>query len=51
MSDVQVLSPAEASLERQQRERIFDLFRRWGYLQADLDPLGHFRARRIPSCG
>ena len=25
-----------------QRERIFDLFRRWGYLQADLDPLGHF---------
>jgi 2-oxoglutarate dehydrogenase E1 component len=24
------------------RERIFDLFRRWGYLQADLDPLGLF---------
>jgi 2-oxoglutarate dehydrogenase E1 component len=22
------------------RERIFDAFRRWGYLQADLDPLG-----------
>jgi 2-oxoglutarate dehydrogenase E1 component len=25
------------------RERIFDLFRRWGYLQADLDPLGLFK--------
>ncbi|MGE0407350.1 MAG: hypothetical protein AB7O65_13725 [Candidatus Korobacteraceae bacterium] len=22
-----------------ERERVFDLFRRWGYLQADLDPL------------
>ncbi|HVO59688.1 MAG TPA: 2-oxoglutarate dehydrogenase E1 component [Terriglobales bacterium] len=25
------------------RERIFDLFRRWGYLEADLDPLGLFK--------
>jgi 2-oxoglutarate dehydrogenase E1 component len=25
-----------------ERERIFDLFRRWGYLEARLDPLGHF---------
>src|SRR6266851_470029 len=25
------------------RERIFDAFRRWGYLEADLDPLGFFR--------
>src|ERR1700759_4753205 len=24
------------------REAIFDLFRRWGYLQASLDPLGQF---------
>ena len=32
---------AEVSVEHQQRERIFDPFRRWGYLQADLDPLGH----------
>src|SRR6266700_233534 len=23
-----------------ERERVFDAFRRWGYLQADLDPLG-----------
>ena len=25
------------------RERILDAFRRWGYLQADLDPLGRLR--------
>jgi len=27
----------------QDREHIFDLFRRWGYLEADLDPLGLFK--------
>jgi len=26
-----------------ERERVFDAFRRWGYLEADLDPLGFFR--------
>ena len=26
-----------------ERERIFDAFRRWGYLEADLDPLGFLR--------
>ncbi len=31
-----------------ERERIFDLFRRWGYLQADLDPLGFFRSLSHP---
>src|SRR5207302_905039 len=25
------------------RERVFDAFRHWGYLEADLDPLGLFR--------
>ncbi len=25
------------------RERVFDAFRRWGYLEADLDPLGFLR--------
>ena len=39
---------AEVSVEHQQRERIFDLFRRWGYLQADLDPLGHFPREDYP---
>jgi 2-oxoglutarate dehydrogenase E1 component len=33
---------AETTSEALTREQIFDLFRRWGYLQADLDPLGHF---------
>ncbi len=28
--------------ESETRERIFDVFRRWGYLEANLDPLGHF---------
>ena len=31
--------PADAP---QERERIFDMFRRWGYLQAQLDPLGQY---------
>src|SRR5437016_9925745 len=31
-------SPAVA--ENLERERTFDLFRQWGYLEADLDPLG-----------
>ncbi len=26
------------------REQVFDIFRRWGYLQASLDPLGQFLA-------
>ena len=35
-------SSSVATLERRdpEQERVFDLFRRWGYLQADLDPLG-----------
>ncbi len=26
----------------EEQERVFDAFRRWGYLEADLDPLKHF---------
>ncbi len=26
----------------EQRERVFDIFRRWGFLQASLDPLGQY---------
>src|SRR5439155_19343834 len=26
-----------------ERERVFDAFRQWGYLEADLDPLGFLR--------
>jgi 2-oxoglutarate dehydrogenase E1 component len=35
-------SPAEKRLGSEQRERIFDAFRRWGYNEANLDPLGFF---------
>src|SRR5258708_7850298 len=27
----------------EERERVFDAFRRWGYLEANLDPLGFFK--------
>src|SRR5438309_104316 len=30
------------------RERIFDAFRRWGYLEADLDPLGFLKPQPHP---
>ena len=39
----QAFPSAEAvGAESDQRERVFDVFRRWGYLAADLDPLQHF---------
>src|SRR6202162_5563758 len=31
-----------------ERERIFDAFRRWGYLEATLDPLGLFEPLKQP---
>src|SRR5471030_728459 len=35
--------PAETSnVNPDQREAIFDIFRRWGFLQTSLDPLGQF---------
>jgi 2-oxoglutarate dehydrogenase E1 component len=42
VSQAQVISSSEVSPESRERGRVFDLFRRWGYLEADLDPLGHF---------
>ena len=42
MSQAQVVSSVEITSENKQNQTVFDLFRRWGYLQADLDPLGHF---------
>jgi len=37
--------PAPVNLER---ERAFDAFRQWGYLEGDLDPLGFLRPRLHP---
>jgi 2-oxoglutarate dehydrogenase E1 component len=31
-----------------ERERIFDVYRQWGYLEADLDPLGFLHPRETP---
>ena len=31
-----------------ERERVFEAFRRWGYLEADLDPLGFFHPEHPP---
>src|SRR5438270_12965153 len=31
-----------------ERERVFDVFRQWGYLEADLDPLGFFQPTPHP---
>jgi 2-oxoglutarate dehydrogenase E1 component len=32
----------------EERERVFDAFRRWGYLEANLDPLGLFEPLKHP---
>ena len=37
-----------AGSEADQRERVFDVFRRWGYMQAELDPLAHFPPQEHP---
>ena len=36
------LTASATAVEQQERETIFDIFRRWGYLQASLDPLGQY---------
>ena len=38
------LTPQALASEQHQRETVFDIFRRWGYLQASLDPLGQYLA-------
>jgi 2-oxoglutarate dehydrogenase E1 component len=37
-----VVTPPASVVEQQDRETVFDIFRRWGYLQASLDPLGQY---------
>src|ERR1700739_1673824 len=36
------------NVDSEQQERVMDAFRRWGYLQANLDPLGHFQPLSHP---
>src|SRR5271169_4037929 len=33
------------------KEQVLDLFRRWGYLEADLDPLGFLKPEPHPELG
>ncbi|MGE5325339.1 MAG: 2-oxoglutarate dehydrogenase E1 component [Actinomycetota bacterium] len=40
MSTHTELPETEQSQQSQERERVFDLFRRWGYMDADLHPFG-----------
>ena len=42
-STAEVAAPA-----REDRERVFNAFRRWGYYQANLDPLGFFAPQAHP---
>src|SRR5438477_2872595 len=37
-----------SSSSNAERERVFDVFRQWGYLEADLDPLGFLQPLRHP---
>src|ERR1700722_7747947 len=39
---------AESPVRGASQERIWDSFRRWGYLQADLDPLGDLAPVAMP---
>ena len=38
----EALTQAPTVMDQQERETVFDIFRRWGYLQASLDPLGQY---------
>jgi 2-oxoglutarate dehydrogenase E1 component len=40
--------PKKTPVRSEERERIFDAFRRWGYLEADLDPLKLFKPLKCP---
>src|SRR5208282_295819 len=41
-------SPAPNGIGHSERERIFYLFRRWGFYEATLDPLGFFTPLKCP---
>ena len=41
-------TPSPRATDHAERERIFDLFRRWGYYEAALDPLGFLAPLKSP---
>ncbi len=42
------MSTVMMNVDSEKQERVLDAFRRWGYLQANLDPLGHFAPQAHP---
>src|SRR5579863_10291603 len=42
------LAPNHAGKAEPAEEQVFDAFRRWGYFEADLDPLGFLRPLEHP---
>ena len=38
----EVVRPSSTPADQSEREVVFDIFRRWGYLQSSLDPLGQY---------
>ena len=42
------MSTVLMNVDSEKLERVMDSFRRWGYLQADLDPVGHFAPLVLP---
>jgi len=42
------LSTVMMNVDSEKQERVLDAFRRWGYLQANLDPIGHFTPAAHP---
>ncbi len=44
----QAFPSAELSTQSEATERVFDAFRRWGYFEANLDPLGLFKPLSRP---
>ncbi|MGO9589223.1 MAG: 2-oxoglutarate dehydrogenase E1 component, partial [Candidatus Acidiferrales bacterium] len=42
---------AESAASKESQEKIWEAFRRWGYLQANLNPLGDFAPVAMPELG
>ena len=42
MASSPITEHTSATADPAQREQVFDIFRRWGYLQSALDPLGQY---------
>src|SRR5271168_223222 len=48
VSSAAIVAPSPNNGTNPERERVFNAFRQWGYLEADLDPLGFLRPRVAP---